>query len=113
TKMINIVKLGLLPLLVLLSGSAREQQKKDCHYKGIPLYGKVKIVEHLPDLTVQVVQSFPDLKVKLVDQFPDECGEWQIVEHLPDIKVKFVTAFPDVKIQYVNAFPGRTNTKLD
>lgn len=111
--MINPIKPGLLLLLVLLSGSTPVQQKSDCQYKGIKLYGKVKIVESLPDLKVQVVGAFPDLKVQLVEHFPDECGEWQIVESLADIKVQFVSAFPDVKIQFVNAFPGRTNTKLD
>jgi hypothetical protein len=111
--MINTLKPGLLLLLVLLSGSTPVQQKNDCQYKGIKLYGKVKIVESLPDLKVQVAGAFPDLKVQLVEHFPDECGEWQIVESLADIKVQFVSAFPDLKIQFVNAFPGRTNTKLD
>ena len=68
-----------------------------CTYKGIPLYGNVKIVE-----------SFPDIKVKVVENFPDSCGEWKYVESFPDFKIKFVTSFPDLKIKYVDSFQGVT-----
>lgn len=111
--MINTIKLGLLPLLVLLSGSTPVQQKNDCHYKGIKLYGKVQVVDHFPDLKVQIVNAFPDLNVQIVDNFPNDCGEWQMVEHFPDLKIQYVTSFPDIKIKFVTSFPGRTNTKLD
>ncbi len=77
-----------------------------CAHKGFKLYGKIKVVEHFPDIKVKVVDHFPDLKVKVVNHFPDECGEWQFVEHFPDIKVQFVDDFPDIKISYVDHFPG-------
>ena len=57
-----------------------------CTYKGIPLYGKVKIVE----------------------SFPDACGKWKYVESFPDFKIKFVDSFPDIKIKYVDSFQGVT-----
>ena len=73
---------------------------------GIKLCGRVKVVEHFPDLRVQVVGSFPDLRVKKVSHFPDAIGEWQFVEHGEDFTVQFVDHFPDLTIEYVDAFPG-------
>lgn len=88
-------------------GTERQDKiSKDCTYKGFKLYGKVKFVEHFPDIKVQIVNAFPDLKVKMVNAFPDKCGEWQIVEHFPDLKVQIVEHFPDIKIQLVENFPG-------
>lgn len=77
-----------------------------CAYKGIELYGKVKVVESFPDLKVQIVDSFPDIDVQVVTSFPDKCGKWQFVESFPDFKIQFVTSFPDIKIRYVTSFPG-------
>ncbi len=77
-----------------------------CSYHGIPLHGKVKVVENHGDIKVKVVTSFPDLKVKMVSNFPDDCGEWQAVTQWPDFTVQFVESFPDLKIKYVDAFPG-------
>ena len=77
-----------------------------CKCNDIPLYGKVKIVEHFADFKVEEVDHFPDLKVKLVKQFPENCGEWQIVEHFPDFTITLVEHFPDFTIQYVEHFPG-------
>lgn len=82
------------------------QVGEDCSFKGIKLQGKVKIVEHFPDLKVQIVENFPDLKVKKVDHFPDACGKWQLVENFPDFKVQFVENFPDIKVKFVENFPG-------
>jgi hypothetical protein len=78
----------------------------DCKCKGVPLYGKVKFVDHFPDFKVKIVESFPDLKVKLVDAFPDGCGKWKIVESFPDFTVQIVESFPDFTIKMVESFPG-------
>lgn len=78
----------------------------DCTFNGKPLYGRVQIVEHFPDIKIQVVQHFPDLNVKVVEHFPDSCGRWEFVEHFPDFKVQIVEHFPDVKVKYVEHFPG-------
>tara|TARA_B100001939_G_scaffold264074_1_gene231290 strand:+ start:12613 stop:12954 length:342 start_codon:yes stop_codon:yes gene_type:complete len=83
-----------------------ESVGKDCTFKGVPLKGKVKVVDSFPDFKVKVVDSFPDLKVKTVDSFPDDCGEWKFVDSFPDFKIKFVTSFPDFKIKMVDSFPG-------
>ncbi|HBR00477.1 MULTISPECIES: hypothetical protein [unclassified Roseofilum] len=77
-----------------------------CSFKGIQLYGKVKVVEHFPDIQVQVVESFPDLKVKWVKHFPDVCGKWKQVDHFADFKIQYVNSFPDIKIKLVDSFPG-------
>ena len=78
----------------------------DCTYNGIPLYGKVQVVEHFADFNVQVVEHFADLDVKVVKHFPDSCGKWIFVTSFPDFKISFVNHFADFKIHYVNSFPG-------
>ena len=77
-----------------------------CKYKGIKLYGKVKLVDSFPDIKVKVVSSFPDLKVQKVSSFANSCGQWKFVDSFPDFKVKFVDFFPDFKIKFVSSFPG-------
>jgi hypothetical protein len=78
--------------------------------KGKPgkcaLFGKIKVVEHFPDVKIEVVEHFPDIKVKLLEHFADGPGEWTMVEDFPDYKVQFVSHFPDYKIKYVEHFPG-------
>ena len=80
--------------------------EKDCTWKGMKLYGKIKIVSNYPDIKVQIVENFPDLKVQLVENFPDDCGQWKIVENFPDLKVQIVENFPDIKVKFVDNFPG-------
>jgi hypothetical protein len=70
------------------------------------LFGKIKVVEHFPDVKIEVVEHFPDIKVKLMEHFADGPGKWTMVEHFPDFKVQFVSHFPDYKIKYVEHFPG-------
>ena len=76
--------------------------------KTIPLYGKVMLVEHFPDIKVQIVEHFPDIEVVIVEHSPNDCGEVQLVEHFPDVKVQIVEHFPDLKVRIVRAFPGVT-----
>lgn len=78
----------------------------NCTYKGLQLYGKVKVVESFPDIKVKVVTSFPDIKVQVVESFPDACGKWEFVESFPDLKIQFVESFEDVRVEFVNSFPG-------
>lgn len=83
-----------------------DQLENECQFKGIPLYGKVQIVDAFPDIKVQVVDAFPDIKVKWVDHFADECGKWEEVDVFPDFKIQYVDAFPDIKVKWVDHFPG-------
>lgn len=98
--------LSLPVLLFAVQSLNAENVGKDCTFKGVPLKGKVQVVDSFPDFKVQVVSSFPDLKVKTVEHFPDDCGEWQFVDSFPDFKIKFVNSFPDFKIKMVDSFPG-------
>ncbi len=106
--------IGIISLIVSLSpglawASPTHQPHFDrhtCTFNGISLHGKVKIVEHFPDLKVEIVEHFPDLKVKWVEHFPDNCGEWQLVENFPDFEIQYVSHFPDLKIRPVDHFPG-------
>ncbi len=77
-----------------------------CTFKGKKLFGKVQVVDFLPDLKVQVVDFMPDLNVQIVDYLPTTCGKWQFVDFLPDLKIQFVDFLPDLKIKYVDFLPG-------
>lgn len=46
-----------------------------CSLNGIPLFGKVKVVNSFPDFKVKQVTAFADLKVKPVNAFADSCGK--------------------------------------
>lgn len=102
------VCLSLLLLLVFVANTcmAASRVSADGSFKGIKLYGKVKIVTYGADIKVKVVTSFPDLKVKVVEHFPDSVGKWQFVEYGEDFKIQFVTSFEDISIKYVESFPG-------
>lgn len=99
---------ALLAQLVLIEPvmAADGLNKEACTLNGLPLYGKVQVVESFPDIKVQIVESFPDLKVQTVTSFPDDCGQWKFVDSFPDIKIQYVDSFPDLKIQMVTSFPG-------
>ena len=80
----------LLALLLCPTLAMASSKITNCEFNGVPLYGKVKVVESFPDFKVKIVNSFPDLKVKSVSSFPDKCGRWKFVESFPDFKVKFI-----------------------
>lgn len=75
--------------------------KQTCSCKGIPLYGKVRVVDNFADFQVQVVETFPDLEVQKTN-FPDECGEWEFVETFGDFTIQYVETFPDFTIRFKN-----------
>ncbi len=102
TMMFTVLFLFAMTVPVMAASAISE----DGYFNGIKLCGRVKVVEHFPDLKVQIVDSFPDLKVKVVDSFPDDIGEWKFVEYGEDFTIQFVNSFPDIKIKYVSAFPG-------
>ena len=95
-----------------LSSEAKKEAIKhilisgDCSWKGIPLHGKVEIVESFADIKVEIVDAFPDIRVKWVNAFANDCGEWEKVESFGDFKIELVNSFPDLKIKEVDAFPG-------
>ncbi len=78
----------------------------DCTYNGIPLYGRVQVVDFMADFTVQKVSFLPDLRVKDTPSFPSQCGEWQFVEFMPDFTIQYVDFLPDFTIQMVDFAPG-------
>lgn len=102
----NLKLILLVSILLIANISMAVTVSSDCTYNGIPLYGKVQIVDRFPDIKVKVVDNFPDLKVQNVQSFPNACGKWQYVDRFPDFKVQFVDTFPNIKIKYVDSFPG-------
>ena len=100
-----------LPMMAQSNDKKPGINKENCTYtnkdgKTFNLYGKVKIVDHFPDIKVQIVDSFEDLDVKIVEHFPDQCGKIKLVENFPDVKVQIVDHFPDIKVKLVESFPG-------
>ena len=77
-----------------------------CTFNGKNLYGRVKIVDFLPDVTVKTVSFLPDIRVQKVDFLANSCGRWQFVDFLPDFTIKFVDFLPDITIQFVDFLPG-------
>ncbi len=77
-----------------------------CECKGLPLYGKVRVVNSFATFKVKVVSSFADLNVETVNSFATSCGQWQFVDSFEDFSVEFVDSFEDFSISYVNSFPG-------
>lgn len=78
----------------------------DCTYKGIALYGRVKVVDFMPDFYVQRVHFMPDLRVKETAFMPSACGEWQFVDAFPDFTIQYVDFMPDFTIELVDFMPG-------
>lgn len=105
-KFILILLLNFTLFLPVYSSDDEGLDYDNCSFNGIPLYGKVQIVESFPDFRVEIVDAFPDLNVQKVNAFPDECGEWMVVDAFPDFRIQIVKNFADIKIQYVTAFPG-------
>ena len=112
-KILFIALLALMALPILAQSKDKKPgiNKENCTYtnkdgKTFNLYGKVKIVEHFPDIKVKIVDSFEDLDVKIVESFPDQCGKFKLVESFPDVKVQIVNSFPDIKVKIVESFPG-------
>lgn len=104
----SIFTLAICAILLAFSSNiyAKNKVQANCTYKGMPLYGKVKIVPHSADYKVRIVNSFPDLKVQQVNSFANSCGKWQIVDSLQDFSVQIVDNFEDFSIKFVDNFPG-------
>lgn len=102
----KIAATGLLLTMMFCCGQCFSANLSSCSFKGIPLHGKVKVVNSFADIKVKVVESFEDLKVQVVEHFPDDCGKWQFVDSFPDFTVQYVNSFPDITIRFVNHFPG-------
>lgn len=85
---------------------ALSRVSKDGYYKGIFLAGRVKVVEHFPDINVKIDNYFPDLYVRRVNSNPLEIGEWQFVDSFENFSIKFVEHFEDISIKFNDHFPG-------
>lgn len=96
-------------MTLFFSGKTTEPVTSDCKCKGIPLHGKVKVVESFEDFKVRVVNSFEDIRVDTNWYGQMGCGDWKFVTAGEDFTIRYVNAFEDFKIRYVNAFHGLPN----
>ena len=65
--LIALLALMTLPMLAQSNDKKPGINKENCTYtnkdgKTFNLYGKVKIVEHFPDIKVKIVESFPGVR---------------------------------------------------
>ena len=60
---------GLLFIGTFSTGVAAEIAP-DCTYQGIRLYGRVKVVDFMPDFTIQYVDFMPDFTIQFVHFMP-------------------------------------------
>ena len=85
------------PDSVFVNTSSNPIDRDSCTCKGIPLYGRVKVVQSMSaDFRVEVVSSFADLLVTKCTS-PFRCGEWEFVSSFPDFTISFVSSFPGVQ----------------
>lgn len=101
----NIIILLLTLNLIILSAHAGNVTSA-CTYNGIPLYGKVRVVDSFEDFRVRVVSTFEDLRVRPVSSFARNCGQWEFVNSFEDFKIKYVDSFEDFSIRFVDTFEG-------
>ena len=71
--------------------------------KTFPLYGKVEIVDHNPDLRVEIVDHNPDIYV--MAHYPCDCGEYELVDHNPDLRIELVDHNPDLTVEVRDHHP--------
>ena len=71
--------------------------------KKFPLYGRVEIVDHNPDLRVEIVDHNPDIYV--MAHYPCDCGEYRIVDHSPDVRIEIVDHSPDLTVEIRDHHP--------
>lgn len=96
------------PDSLLLAGKSASEpiNKGNCTCKGIPLYGRVKVITSSADFDVKIIEHSADLDVKVVEHTAGRCGEWQFVEHAPDFTIRLVEHAPDFEIRMVEHAPG-------
>lgn len=80
--------------------------KENCTCNGIPLFGRVEVVNSNADFKVQIVNSFENLMVEKVNSNALKCGEWIFVNSNADFTIEFVSSNPDFTIRYVETQPG-------
>ena len=93
-------------LMLLLLCTASKPVSKDCKCNDIPLYGRVKFVEHHADFRVRQVEHHADLHVRIVKDHPNSCGLWRVVEDHPDFTVQWVEHHEDFSVRVVEHHPG-------
>jgi len=71
--------------------------------KKFPLYGRVEIVDHNPDLRVEIVDHNPDIYV--MAHYPCDCGEYELVDHNPDLRIELVDHNPDLTVEVRDHHP--------
>ena len=93
-------------IAMVLMSFTKDSPIVNCKCKGIPLYGRVKVVKHPADFDVKVVKFAADIDVKKVELLPTRCGEWQFVDISPDFTIRFVDTHANFSIRYVDTHPG-------
>ena len=94
------------PDSVFVNSGSSPINRDSCTCKGIPLYGKVGVVDASADFKVEIVDIGADLRVERVDIGADSCGKWEFVDIGEDFTVEFVEIGADFKVEFVEISPG-------
>ena len=96
------------PDSLLLAGDSFRNpiNREDCTFKGIPLHGKIKIVNCCADFKVEIVNCCADIDVEVVNCCGDRCGQWQFVNSGEDFTIEIVNCCGDFKARFVNCCAG-------
>ncbi len=101
-KRLLLLLICFLPLQML----AENPIDDDCTFNGIPLYGKVKIVDIGETFKVRIVDIGEDIKICESNFNETTCGNWQFVTIGEDFSIRFVTIGEDFTIRFVNLGNG-------
>ncbi len=97
-----LILICLLPIALF----AENPISDSCTFNGVPLYGKVKIVDIGETFKVRVVDIGEDIKIRESNFNETTCGVWQFVTIGEDFSIRFVTIGEDFTIRFVNLDNG-------
>ena len=103
------------------SGAGGDNAVDPCAFKGVPLFGRVRVVENfvVDEIKIAYVDTAPDIKVRWVDFHgqANSCGIWNRDNNFYKFTVRVVDArsgFPDLRVKNVTGTteqPGWTGIR--
>jgi hypothetical protein len=78
-----------------------------CTFRGISLWGNVRVVRSSGDIKVTETSFRPDIRVSVDPFIADSCGEWKFVRFGEDFTIQFVRTLPDVRVEFLGQLPDQ------
>ncbi len=84
-----------------------EQISENCECRGIPLYGRVRVVQRNATFRVKVTNDQADLNVQRYNMPTTICGLWYFIEsENEDFTIEYVNSGEDFSIAFTPNRPG-------